>query len=45
MRVGAAGLRGEGVTILGGMGALVVGVGVVVTLAVVDLGITGKILF
>lgn len=46
-RVGTAGLRGRGVTLFGGRGALVVVVVVVVAVAVaaVDLGITGKIFF
>lgn len=43
-QVGTAGLRGGGVNLLGGRGASVVVVGVVVVLAVVDLGILGKIL-
>lgn len=43
-QVGTAGLRGVGVNLLGGRGASVVVVGVVVVLAVVDLGILGKIL-
>lgn len=44
-RVGTAGLRGRGVTLFGGRGALVVVVVVVVAVAAVDLGITGKIFF